>query len=156
MLLFGGNIEKDKVWISKVRKHVLPGNFILNVHKVVRWSQSPFAAAAAAAKSLQSCLTLCDPMDWSLPGSFIHGIFQARVLECGAIAFSESPFRYIFKTEDYTDLIVSMQFPSNHVNGLKWWYISWVHLRTSTSHRNQKHFYYLEQPLEHLSSLGSL
>ena len=47
------------------------------------------AAAAAAAKSLQSCPTLCDPMDSSLPGSSIHGIFQARVLEWGAIAFSE-------------------------------------------------------------------
>ena len=37
----------------------------------------------------QSCLTLCDPMDYSLPGSSVHGIFQARVLEGGAIAFSE-------------------------------------------------------------------
>ena len=46
-------------------------------------------AAAAAAKSLQSCPTLCDPMDCSLPGSSVHGIFQARVLEWGAIAFSE-------------------------------------------------------------------
>ena len=45
--------------------------------------------AAAAAKSLQSCPTLCDPMDCSLPGSSIHGIFQARVLEWGATAFSE-------------------------------------------------------------------
>ena len=36
----------------------------------------------------QSCLTLCDPMDCSLPGSSIHGIFQARVLEWGAIAFT--------------------------------------------------------------------
>ena len=36
----------------------------------------------------QSCLTLSDPMDHSPPGSFIHGIFQARVLEWGAIAFS--------------------------------------------------------------------
>ena len=44
--------------------------------------------AAAAAKLLQSCPTLCDPMDCSLPGSSIHGIFQARVLEWGAIAFS--------------------------------------------------------------------
>ena len=35
----------------------------------------------------QSCLTLSDPMDCSLPGSSIHGIFQARVLEWGAIAF---------------------------------------------------------------------
>ena len=37
----------------------------------------------------QSCLTLCDPMDCSMPVSSIHGIFQARVLEWGAIAFSQ-------------------------------------------------------------------
>ena len=37
------------------------------------------------ANSLQSCLTLCDPMDCSLPGSSTHGIFQARILEWGAI-----------------------------------------------------------------------
>ena len=37
----------------------------------------------------QSCPTLSDPMDCSLPGSCVHGIFQARVLEWGAIAFSE-------------------------------------------------------------------
>ena len=36
----------------------------------------------------QSCPTLCDPMDCRLPGSSVHGIFQARVLEWGAIAFS--------------------------------------------------------------------
>ena len=36
----------------------------------------------------QPCPTLCDPMDCSLPGSSVHGIFQARVLEWGAIAFS--------------------------------------------------------------------
>ena len=40
-------------------------------------------------KVTQSHLTLCDPMDCSLPGSSVHGIFQARVLEWGAIAFSE-------------------------------------------------------------------
>ena len=34
--------------------------------------------------------TLCDPMDCSLPGSYVHGTFQARVLEWGAIAFSEA------------------------------------------------------------------
>ena len=42
----------------------------------------------AAAKSLQSCLTLCDPVNGSPPGSPVHGVFQARVLEWGAIAFS--------------------------------------------------------------------
>ena len=36
----------------------------------------------------QSCLTPCDPMDWSLPGTSIHGILQARMLECVAISFS--------------------------------------------------------------------
>ena len=46
------------------------------------------AAASAAAESLQSCLTLSDPMDCSLPGSSVHGSFQARVLEWVAIAFS--------------------------------------------------------------------
>ena len=40
----------------------------------------------------QSCLTLSDPMDDSLPGSSAHGIFQARVLEWGAIAFSEGGY----------------------------------------------------------------
>ena len=46
--------------------------------------------AAAAAKSLQSWPTLSGPMDCRLPGSSVHGIFQARVLEWGAIAFSDS------------------------------------------------------------------
>ena len=40
----------------------------------------------------QLCPTLSDPMDCSLPGSSVHGIFQARVLEWGAIAFSENIF----------------------------------------------------------------
>ena len=39
----------------------------------------------------KSCLTLSNPMDCSLPGSSVHGIFQARVLEWGAIAFSTNP-----------------------------------------------------------------
>ena len=47
------------------------------------------SAAATAAKSLQLCPTLFDPMDCRLPGSSVHGIFQAGVLEWGAIAFSE-------------------------------------------------------------------
>ena len=46
------------------------------------------AAGAAAAKSLQSCPTLCDPIDGSLPGSSVPGILQARVLEWVAIDFS--------------------------------------------------------------------
>ena len=46
-----------------------------------------FFSAAAAAKSLQSCLTLCDPIDGSPPGSTVPGIIQARTLEWVAISF---------------------------------------------------------------------
>ena len=46
----------------------------------------------------ESCPTLSDPMDYSLPGSSVHGIFQARVLEWGAIAFSiEIHNQHIFR-----------------------------------------------------------
>ena len=47
-------------------------------------------AAAAAAKSLQSCLTLCDPIGGSAPGSAVSGILQARTLEWVAISFSNA------------------------------------------------------------------
>ena len=47
-------------------------------------------ADAAAAKSLQSCLTLCDPIDGSPPGSSVLGILQARILEWVAISFSNA------------------------------------------------------------------
>jgi len=48
------------------------------------------AAAAAAAKSLQSCPTLCDPVDNSPPGSPVPGILQARTLEWVVISFSNA------------------------------------------------------------------
>ena len=60
----------------------------------------------------QSCPALCDPMDCSLPGSSVHGIFQARVLEWGAIAFSVSHLQkennwstYMKNFYDYIDII---------------------------------------------------
>ena len=52
--------------------------------------ESDAAAAAAAAKSLQSCPTLCDPMDCSPPGSSVPGILQARTLPWVAISFSNA------------------------------------------------------------------
>ena len=62
---------------------------------LVSWLSNFLAnsTAAAAAKSLQSCRTLIDPIDGSPPGSSVHGIFQARVLEWGAIAFSKIPLQ---------------------------------------------------------------
>ena len=62
------------------------GSFCL---RALRWT-SPMAAAAAAAKSLQSCPTLCDPIDSSPPGSPVPGILQARTLEWVAISFSSA------------------------------------------------------------------
>ena len=47
-------------------------------------------AAAAAAESLQSCLTLCEPVDGSPPSSAVPGILQARILEWVAISFSNA------------------------------------------------------------------
>ena len=54
------------------------------------WSGLPFPSPMRGSESevAQSCPTLSDPMDCSPPGSSVHGIFQARVLEWGAIAFS--------------------------------------------------------------------
>ena len=98
-------IIKKNVHIKSVlilaKAHGLYQGLVLNILREKRFVQllgfgclkrgnSPKdVKSAATAKSLQLCLTLCDPMDCSLPGSSAHGIFQARVLEWGAIAFSE-------------------------------------------------------------------
>ena len=57
---------------------------------ISKWGYNAAAAAAAVAKSLQSCLILCDPIDSSPPSSFIPGILQARILEWVAIPFSNA------------------------------------------------------------------
>ena len=63
-------------------------NFITKIVKII-WSELS-AAAAAAAKSLQSCLTLCDPIDGRPPGFPVPGILQARTLEWVAMSFSNA------------------------------------------------------------------
>ena len=67
-----------------------PNKYFLNnnkVHNSVVFSRSTKLWKHSSEVD-QSCPTLCNPMDWSLPGSSIHGIFQARVLEWVAISFS--------------------------------------------------------------------
>ena len=64
----------------------------------------------------QLCPTLLDPMDCNLQGSSVHGIFQARVLEWGAIAFSVTNLDSILKSRDITlstnvRLVKAMVFP---------------------------------------------
>ena len=65
---------------------------------------------------IESCPTLSDPMDCSLPGSSVHGIFQARVLEWGAIAFSKSIFihRYLILTRIMCNRKKSTNLPQDH------------------------------------------
>ena len=70
------------VWISSSNFKISLGNATQHATAV--------AAAAAAAKSLQSGLTLCDPIDGSPPGSPVPGILQARTLEWVAISFSSA------------------------------------------------------------------
>ena len=65
-------------------------NFCLNQVQSQPGTSHCTAAAAAAAKSLQSCPTLCNPIDGSSPGCTIPGTFQARTLEWVAISFSNA------------------------------------------------------------------
>ena len=76
-------------------KHLLiswlqsPSTLILEPQKIKSDAVSPFSLSAAAAKSLQSFPTLCDPIDGSPPGSPVPGILQARTLEWVAISLAE-------------------------------------------------------------------
>ena len=70
---------------------LLIGKFRLKLKKVGKTTRSfRHAAAAAAAKLIQSCPTLCDPIDSSPPGSPVPGILHARTLEWVAISFSNA------------------------------------------------------------------
>ena len=72
------------------RRHPTRLPLSLGFSRQEHWSGLPFPSPMHESESqvAQSCLTPSDPMDCSLPGSSVHGIFQARVLEWGAIAFS--------------------------------------------------------------------
>ena len=68
---------------------ILIAKFRLKLNKVGKTTRPFRYAAAAAAKSLQVCRTLCNPRDGSPPGSAVPGILQARTLESVAISFSK-------------------------------------------------------------------
>ena len=76
--------EELKSLLMKAKEENEKLGLKLNIQK------SKITAAAAAAKSLQSCLTLCDPIDGSPPDSSVPGILQARILEWVAISFSNA------------------------------------------------------------------
>ena len=89
-------------------------------------------SATAATKSLKLCPILCDPMDCSAPGSSVHGIFQARVLEWGAIAFSvpqSRPCQYITYDTTLHALHPPVFFFSKLATGSR----DWIRLRFHSS-----------------------
>ena len=65
-------------------------HYFHNINDIPQQNVFVFAAAAAADKSLQSCLTLLDPIDGSPPGSPVPGILQERTMEWVAISFSNA------------------------------------------------------------------
>ena len=85
-------MRSQRVGPDLVTEQQWPGVWTLGLEmpEFKSWSHPHDSAAAAAAKSLQSCLTLCDPIDGSPPGSPVPGILQARTLEWVAISFSNA------------------------------------------------------------------
>ena len=82
------------------KRNTIPRNSVLKCHQE-KGVKTCFAAAAA--KSLQLCPTLCDPIDGSPQGSAFPGILQARTLEWVAISFSITPPRMAeIKKSDYS------------------------------------------------------
>ena len=89
--LYGEHVEAPR-WVSETVKSSLKQYLVprdLEMPSEGHLFLSP-SAAAAAAKSLQSCPTLCNPIDGSAPGSPVPGILQARTLEWVAISFSNA------------------------------------------------------------------
>ena len=81
-LKFGRGNTKRHYQMQQVKKHTISGSPIQSIsYQFPLWH---------VAKSLQSCLTLCDPIDGSPPGSPVPGILQARTLEWVAISFSNA------------------------------------------------------------------
>ena len=80
------SIENQKLWFT----HGCSKNLWGYISPIMSNKWLDIAPATVAAKSLQSCLTLCDPIGSSPPGSPIPGILQARTLEWVAISFSNA------------------------------------------------------------------
>ena len=90
--------EELKSFLMRVKEETEKAGLKLNIQKTKIMESGPIAAAA---KSLQSCPTLCDPVDCSLPGFFVLGILQARILEWVTISFSRGSSRSRDRTQVY-------------------------------------------------------
>ena len=87
LLLLLSHFSRDRLCVTpQMLAHQAPPS--LGFSRQEYWTGLPFPSPMHESEVAQLCLTLSDPMDRSFPGSSIHGIFQARVLKWGAIAFS--------------------------------------------------------------------
>ena len=86
----GETVETVTDFIFLGSKITTDGDCSHEIKTLVPWEKSNDQPAAATAKSLQSCPTLCDPIDGGQPGSPVPGILQARTLEWVAISFSNA------------------------------------------------------------------
>ena len=90
-MLTGSTFSETSLWLADDCLCLECSHGLSFVHVCILTESSyKQAAAAAAAKPLQSCPTLCDPIDSSPPGSPVPGILQARTLEWVAISFSSA------------------------------------------------------------------
>ena len=95
------------VWWFLQTKHTL----FFFYHLFFSWRKTALQYCAGfCCEVTQSCLTLCDPMDHSLPGSSVHGIFQARLLEWAAI--SQIRHNYTYTTSFLSLSVLPLSHPS--------------------------------------------
>ena len=103
--LLSWNTVQEESWDSKVSE--------------IRRGLEYHTAAAAAAKSLQSCPTLCDPIDSIPPGSPVPGILQARTLEWVAISFSSAwKWKVKVKMLSCVQLLQDCSLPGSSIRGI--------------------------------------
>ena len=119
------------VWHSLLNENLASILLQQYLHNIILTSYGNFSkcdmpAAAAAAKSLQSCPTLCDPIDGSPPGSAIPGILQARTLEWAAISFSNA-WKWKVKVKGESEIAqlcpilsdpMDCSFPGSFIHGI--------------------------------------
>ena len=123
--------NKTAMMFTKHCKHVTE----LYISKWLKQKSWHMFAAAAAAKSLQSCPTLCDPIDGSPPGYPVPGFLQARTLEWVAISFSRHMFSHQKKKKKHK--LVKKKKKKNkgrQENGGKQITVFFIHLRNKHIH----------------------
>ena len=97
------NMSLGSLWPDSNPLHTITSTFeniyCRNSWKLILLNEENTIKCESESEVAQSCLTLCDPMDCSLPGSSIHGIFQTRILKWVAISFSRESSQLRDKTQ---------------------------------------------------------